>query len=158
MLKTTKKRTWSLEALHEAVRTSISRRQVLIKLGLRPIGGNYAQIKKYLKELKISTEHFTGQGWSKGLRVQKKPYRSLKEILIKGSDFQSYKLRNRLFKSGLKTPKCEECGWTRVAQDGRIPLELEHVNGDNTDNRLKNLKILCPNCHSMTPTYRKRKS
>ena len=48
---------------------------------------------------------------------------------------------------------CEECGL--AVWNGRpIPLELDHVNGRYTDNRLENLRILCPNCHAQTPTYR----
>ncbi|MFC1775685.1 HNH endonuclease, partial [Patescibacteria group bacterium] len=98
--------------------------------------------------------HFTGQGWNKGMRGIGKPRISLKEILTKNSSFQSYKLKKRLFKEGLKKPQCEECGWAKKSKDGRIPLELDHVNGTRTDNRLENLRVLCPNCHSLKPTHR----
>lgn len=58
------------------------------------------------------------------------------------------------FAAGLKQPRCELCGWETLAPDGRLPLELDHVNGVRTDHRLENLRILCPNCHSLQPTHR----
>lgn len=48
----------------------------------------------------------------------------------------------------------ERCGWAERAEDGRIPVELDHKNGDRFDNRFENLQILCPNCHSLQPTHR----
>src|SRR5258708_23616780 len=82
-----------------------------------------------------------------------KPLIPLENILVKGSLYQSFKLKNRLFKQGLKTEKCEECGWAKLAADGRLPLELDHINGDRHDNRLENLRVLCPNCHSLKTTH-----
>lgn len=51
-------------------------------------------------------------------------------------------------------PRCELCDWAEMAEDGRIPVELDHINGDRYDNRIKNLRILCPNCHSLQSTHR----
>jgi len=49
--------------------------------------------------------------------------------------------------------KCSECGWSKVNPiSNKIPLEIDHINGDHTDNRVENLRVLCPNCHSLTPT------
>ena len=94
--------------------------------------------------------------WNKGLKGIGKPLYSLKEILVKGSNFQSYKLKKRLFLANLKPQRCEECGWSNRSPDGRLPLELDHINGDSHDNRLENLRVLCPNCHSLKPTHRGR--
>lgn len=149
-----RKRSWTVEQLKLAVEKSTSFRQVLKKIGLREAGGNYFQLQKYIKELKIDKSHFKGKGWSKGLRGIGKPRLQLKEILVNGSNFQSYKLKKRLFDAGLKFPKCEKCGWAQKSDDGRVPLELDHINGNVHDNRLKNLRILCPNCHSLQPTHR----
>ncbi len=153
-----KKRTWSERQLRAAAASSTSYRQVLAKLGLREAGGNYAQLKKYIEEFGVDTRHFTGRTWNRGLKLTGIPRVPLAKILVKNSSFQSYKLKQRLFTAGLKPERCEECGWARKSPDGRLPLELDHMNGDSTDNRLENLRILCPNCHSLKPTHRGRNS
>jgi len=149
-----KTRKWTTEQLREAVSTSTSYRQILFKLHLIPAGGNYDQIKKYIHELQLPTGHLKGKGWNKGMRGIGKPVLPLQAILCKNSLFQSYKLKKRLYEAGLKSKQCEECGWHDCSSDGRIPLELDHINGDHHDNRIENLRILCPNCHSLKATHR----
>lgn len=138
----------------EIVKSSLSIAEVIRKCGRIPAGGNYRSIKKRIVQLNLNTNHFTGQGWNVGERyispVKAKP---LVEILVENSFYQSYKLAKRLLKEGLKERKCECCGnITWLGKD--IPLELHHINGDNTDNRIENLQILCPNCHALTDNYR----
>lgn len=147
---------WDNDLLLNAIENSYSLRQVIIKLGLVPAGGNYEQIKKFIKLLKLNTSHFKGQGWNKGLKGIGHPRIALDKILVKNSNFQSYKLKARLFKNNIKNQKCEICGWFKNTNDGRVPLELDHINGDKHDNRLENIRILCPNCHSLQPTHRGR--
>lgn len=149
-----RKRSWRKEDLERAVETSKSIRQVLSKLNLKLAGGNYSQIQKYIQIYKIDTSHITGKAWNRGMRGIGKPRVELEDILIQESYYQSYKLKKRLFDKGLKSPLCEECGWSKVSEDGRLPLELDHINGNNKDNRLENLRVLCPNCHSLKPTHR----
>ena len=148
-----KRRSWNQGELVRAVGESISFRGVLIKLNLRPTGGNYEQVKKYIKEYNLNTAHFRGAAWNKGLHF-KRSCIPLKDILQKGTLFQSFKLKKRLFAEGLNPRCCEECGWAKISQDGYLPLELDHINGDRHDNRLENLRVLCPNCHSLKPTHR----
>ena len=149
-----KPRKWSEDQLRKSAKDVFSIRQVLSRLGLREAGGNYTQIKKYLEFYKIDISHFKGRVWNKGMHLPFEPRIPLKEILVKNSNFQSHKLKNRLFRDGLKTPKCEECSWAVRSKDGRLPLELDHINGDARDNRLENLRILCPNCHSLQSKHR----
>jgi hypothetical protein len=66
-------------------------------------------------------------------------------------DYRQYK-KYLIHKHG---NKCMDCGWCEVNKtSGKIPIELEHIDGDSSNNKLENLKLLCPNCHSLTPTYK----
>lgn len=147
-------RSWTDEDLIKAVALSRSIRQVIFRLRLVPAGGNYRQVQRRIVLLKLDVSHFTGKGRNKGKRYHCKSRTPIEALLIAGSVVQSYKLKLRLFETGLKEPKCELCGWSETSIDGRIPVELDHQNGDNTDNRLENLRILCPNCHSLQLTHR----
>lgn len=149
-----RKKKWNEEHLTVAVKKSTSLREVIFRLGLVPAGGNYEQVKKYIRERSLDTSHFTGKGWRIGSRIPTTPAVPIEKILTKNSHVQSYKLKKRLFKENIKKPLCEECGWAKKALDGRLPLELDHINGDRHDNRIENLRVLCPNCHSLQPTHR----
>jgi hypothetical protein len=131
---------------------------VIKQLGLIPAGGNYVRVPRRIEELGLDTGHFTGKGWSARLRFGPNPHQPLDQLLLPGSSVQSYKLKMRLIQAGILEAGCQWRGWAKVNSSGTIPVELDHINGDNTDNRIENLHILCPNCHSMTPTYRRRKS
>lgn len=119
-----------------------------------PAGGNYMQVRRRITELAVDTSHFLGKGWNVGRKFNPRPMVPLDEVLVANRWTGSHALKLRLFKAGLKQPCCELCGWCERAPDGRIPVELDHMNGDKTDNRLENLRILCPNCHSLQPTHR----
>src|SRR5262249_25602363 len=138
----------------EAAAASRSLAQTIRKLGLVPAGGNYDQVQRRIVELAIDTTHFTGRGWNRGGLFVPTPPVPLEEVLVANRFCGSHLLKKRLFRAGLKHQACELCGWAEVSADGRIPLELDHINGDKNDNRLENLRILCPNCHSLQPTHR----
>ena len=76
----------------------------------------------------------------------------LSSILIKDSEYNRTKLKKRLFEEGLKEYKCECCGISKW-NDKYITLQLHHINGIHNDNRLSNLQILCPNCHSQIDNF-----
>lgn len=151
-----RRRSWTDEQLISIVQESRSIRMVIQKLGLIPAGGNYVQVTYYIKNLGIDTSHFKGMGWNRGESFPSTIKIPLEKILVENSTYQSFKLRNRLIIEGIKKPQCELCGWNQRAKDGRMPLELDHINGIHNDNRLENLRILCPNCHSLQPTHRGR--
>jgi len=146
------KHSYSVEEFKKAVEESYSIAQTLTKLGLSPRGGNYRVSKKFEKLYNIDTSHFTGQGHLKG-KSHNFNTTPLSEILVKDYEYSSNKLRKRLIAEGLKEHRCECCGLNEWLGD-LIPLELDHIDGDHYNNTLENLKILCPNCHAKTPTYR----
>lgn len=143
---------YSIEEFKKAVEESYSIAQALTKLGLSPRGGNYRVFKKFQKLYDIDTSHFTGQGHLKG-KSHNFNTTPLKEILVRDYSYSSNRLRKRLIVEEIKEHKCECCGLKEWLGEP-IPLELDHIDGNHYNNRLENLKILCPNCHAKTPTYR----
>lgn len=140
--------------LNNIVLQSKSKRECLIKLGMKPYGGNYRILDKYVSLYGIDTSHFLGQGWN----VNNSPsdIKPIEKYLNNEIPITSYKLKKRLLKEGLKKQKCEICNLSEW-NDSIIPLELHHINGNNKDNSLSNLQMLCPNCHALTDNYRNRK-
>lgn len=142
---------YSDSELAAAVASSESYSAALRALGRVPKGGNYATLKRRIAALGLSTDHFVGRGWARG---RNQPRVSLEQALVAGRPTLSG-LPRRLLAEGLFKRECAKCQLT-VWQGHPIPLELEHKNGDNTDNRIENLELLCPNCHALTPTWRGR--
>jgi len=144
---------YSSDQLRDAIKISTSLRQVLIKLNVAPYGGNYEVLKKAINYYDLNISHFTGHAWNKGKKLPSKY--SINDYLENKSPIQSYKLKNRLLENKLLKPICSNCN-NETWLGKPIPLELDHINGNNKDNRLENLRLLCPNCHSLTPTYRSK--
>lgn len=92
---------------------------------------------------------YGGNPGSKGCNSPLK--KSAKDFLHKNSSITSFKLKMRLFEEGLKEKKCEICGITEW-MGKPAPLELDHIDGEHYNNEFENLRILCPNCHALTPT------
>ena len=122
-------------------------------LNLKPSGGNYKLMHNAIIRYNIDVSHFTGQGWNTNLQFKPFQEKPLIEILVEDSTYQSHKLKRRLILEGIKLHVCESCRLVEW-QDKPIPLELHHINGNNRDNRLENLLLLCPNCHALTEHYR----
>jgi hypothetical protein len=142
------------DEVRAAIAGAVSIAEALRRLGLIGAGGNYRTIHRRIAALGLDTSHMLGQAWSRGRRNPVAP-RTLDEILIEGSRVGTNKLKQRLIREGIKQAKCETCGLTEW--NGQpIPLELDHINGRADDNRIENLRLLCPNCHAQTPTYRGR--
>jgi hypothetical protein len=145
---------WTESELRAAVASSWSYADAIRKLGLIPAGGNYDHVRQRIRQLGLDTSHFRGRAWNIEGKYIKPTPTPLGQMLVANRPTASANLKQRLFAAGLKTPACERCGWAERASDGRVPVELDHINGDKNDNRLENLRILCPNCHSLQPTHR----
>ncbi|MDT3366149.1 MAG: HNH endonuclease [Bacteroidota bacterium] len=146
---------YSKEDVIAAVAENKSVAGVLRQVALRPVGGNYKTIHHLIQEYGLDTSHFTGQGWNVGLGFKPKQPVDNDEIFIKNSQYRcSWRLRER-HKKATGIYYCEECHLSEW-RGKPIPLEIHHINGNNTDNRLENLTLLCPNCHALTNNYRGR--
>lgn len=133
------KRTYSESALRQAVSVSTNWSELHRALGLS------------ISEMGIDTSHFDG-GASKRVTPTKIPV-PLESLLRTGTNPQSATLRKRLVKEGLLKNECSSCGLAPEWNGKPLSLHLEHINGEHSDNRIENLTILCPNCHSQTDTY-----
>ena len=145
-------RTWTDEQLIDAVKTSKTVRQVLIKLGVVSAGGNYDVVWKHIQRLNLDIGHFTLKKPDFQPGPRKRP---IEDYLSNKFSTTSASLRKRLIKEGFFEPRCYECGLTEWMGE-TTPLELEHIDGNSKNNNLENLTLLCPNCHALTPTYRSK--
>ena len=144
--------------LEQLCKESYSYAEVLRKAGRKQGGGAQATLKRKIEEYQIDISHFTGQTWQKSPHLkgntQSREKYSLDEILIKDSPVTQKTLRGYIERHNVLEYKCQTCGNNGHWQNGIISLELDHINGNNTDNRIENLRYLCPNCHALTETYR----
>ncbi len=151
---------YTKEWLEELCQDSYSLAEVLRKAGRKQAGGNQETLKKKITEFGIDTSHFTGMLWNKGKtketdnRIKSAEKYSLEEIFIKDSPVTQKVLRGYVERHNIIEYKCQKCGCDGNWQDGIISLEIDHIDGNNTNNEISNLRYLCPNCHALTPTYR----
>ena len=132
------------------IKKSNSLADVLRYYNVKVAGGNYDTLRNAIKRFNIDISHFNGQGWSKNKYIG--PKHNISVYLNNEKHMKSYNLKKRLIKEGFFSKSCNKCKlytWNNLS----IPLELEHIDGNNRNNNLSNLELLCPNCHAQTDTY-----
>ena len=139
------------EQAREAIAVSLSWAESLRRLGLCPTGGAWKVLKKYAALWEIPTDHFERNGRPP---VHGRP---LESLLVEHSPVRGTKLKEKLYRAGLKTRECELCGQGEEWNGLRIALILDHINGVRDDNRIENLRIVCPNCNAGLDTHCGRK-
>jgi len=118
-------------------------------------GGSHEVLKKYAARWNISTDHWDPYAATRGHGSLRR--RPLEEILVEHSTFSRGHLKQRLYEEGLKRPVCELCGQGEIWRGRVMGLILDHINGVSDDNRLSNLRIVCPNCAATLDTHCARK-
>lgn len=125
---------------------------VLRKLNLDPRGRNYKIVNDVIRKFSLNVSHFTGKAHCKNTKRKSVPW---DEVLVENSSTILHASRKkRLIKEGLLQPKCynENCGISSWLGK-ELSLQLDHINGNSSDHRIENLRLLCPNCHSQTETF-----
>lgn len=148
-----KKTRYTKEFLLPLVATSTSMSDLLKIIGIRTAGGNYNNIRRHIEINNISTDHYKEYQKIKLDKLHLKLLIPLAEVLVKGRATNGSNLKRRLYSLGLKTPLCELCGQGELWNGKKMSLILDHINGHHDDNRLENLRIVCPNCNATLDTH-----
>ena len=150
-----RKQRLSDDEIREAVKKSFSFRATLISLGLcGDGGGNVYSLKQRIKDLGISTEHFLGSAYLKGKQHSWGRKTDSSEIFTSDSKYRGSTdaIKRRYIKEFDVPYECLSCK-IKEWMGQKLTLQLDHKNGKRNDNRPENLRLLCPNCHSLTHNF-----
>lgn len=140
------------DELEKLVKESTSLSQVLKHFNMQNKGSNVPTLRRVLKDYNIDFSHMKrGLNSNQGRKFGFK--RDIKEYLIKDCPFSRCIVKKRCLAEGILENKCAECGQLPEWQNKKLVLVLDHINGVHNDNRIENLRLLCPNCNSQTDTF-----
>lgn len=142
-------KSFTLQDLKNAVRFNYSYVDVLKDLKLVSSTANYRSVQETIKRHSIDVSHFD-QMKSSG----RKQIMSREDMFCIDSTTQRSRIRTAILRDNLIPYICQSCENTGTWKNSNLTLELDHINGNSRDHRLSNLRFLCPNCHSQTPTFR----
>ncbi|MEU1007867.1 HNH endonuclease signature motif containing protein [Streptomyces sp. NPDC005890] len=150
---------WTREILEPVVAVSANINEVVRRLELDSVGGHQANIARRIKAYGIDTSHFTPVVRTERMRYNRRR-RPPEEILVEDTSAQAPRIPSQRLKRAMNElgveERCALCGTEPFWLGERLPLEVDHVDGNWRNNRVENLRFLCPNCHSTTDTYRGR--
>lgn len=143
---------WSKESIINAIKKSECKSDIIRNIGASVRSGNFQTLDRYcnLYSIDISKLKYKGNNFNKFKRVDDS------SIFIENSTFTSSALKRRVIKDNILENKCCKCGNNGEWCGEPISLQIDHINVIKNDHRVENLRILCPNCHSQTITYRGR--
>ncbi|GKQ37741.1 HNH endonuclease signature motif containing protein [Streptomyces sp. A012304] len=150
---------WTREILEPVVAASTSVNEVLRRLGLDVVGGHHTNISRRIKAYGLDTSHFSPVARTERQRYGQRR-RTAEEILVENTSAHARRVPGSRLKRALRESgvdeRCALCGIDGVWLGEPLPLEVDHIDGDWRNNRIENLRLLCPNCHSTTDSYRGR--
>ncbi|MEU4348730.1 HNH endonuclease [Streptomyces sp. NPDC023838] len=146
---------WTREVLAPVVAESTSVNEVLRRLGIEVVGGHHTHISRRIEAYGIDTSHFRAPS-RKGVPKPRTP----EALLVEQEPDRARRIPSERLKQAMTAlgvgERCALCGTEPTWRRHPLPLEVDHIDGDWRNNRIENLRLLCPNCHSTTDTYRGR--
>jgi len=146
---------WTLnkEEMDRVVQSCVSLAEVFRYFGLAKNGATYKILKRRLSEDGIDFSHIPlGLGSNRGRNVGGNRTIPLEDVMVKGSNYNTGNLKNRLLKNGMLVYRCSICGQEPFWNGKEMTLIMDHINGVRTDNHQENLRIVCANCNMQLPT------
>lgn len=146
-------RKYTKEIIDAAAKISLSKRQLCKNLGINVCGGSVGMISARLKEYGTDISHFRKSGWNAGSRKK-----TAQEILVlrdDGGREKTSSLKRAMIECGV-IEQCANCGLGKAWNGRPLTNQIDHINGNPLDDRLENLRFLCPNCHSQTDNWKSK--